>query len=112
MRERRRRRANKSITAFVILVMSAAQRISYAPSGATYLVDSYHEPRRSKMNTKITNVWKVLAASAVLMTAIASPSLAQSDWQGARSGAYRHHYNGPAAQDSEGYWEHRQEWDH
>jgi hypothetical protein len=66
------------------------------------------------MNTKVTSVWKVLGASAVLMTAIASPSLAQSDWQGARTGGvYQGYYeNNPVAQESEGYWEHRQDWDH
>jgi hypothetical protein len=58
----------------------------------------------------ITISLKMLAASAMLVTVIASPSLAQSDWQRARSGkAYQ---NNPAAQDSNGYWEHRREWDY
>jgi hypothetical protein len=56
------------------------------------------------MTTTIANALKVLAASAVLATALASPSLAQSS----KYGGYGYRDAPPTSQ---GYWEHRQDWD-
>jgi hypothetical protein len=64
------------------------------------------------MSLKITNALKVLAASAMLMTAIASPSLAHSVRYGAQSSDrvyqsyYHHHHVDQAARDIS-----RRDWD-
>jgi hypothetical protein len=61
------------------------------------------------MTSRITNALKVLAASAMLVTAIASPSLAQSARYGARSYGYYgyQHQDTPAERD-----QHRRDWDY